>query len=223
MKYRSVFDIIGPVMIGPSSSHTAGANRSGCAARSLLKGEPSWARITLYGSFARTFRGHGTDVAMVGGILGFDASDARLPEALDLARESGIEVSLLPDFGPTDHPNTARIQLGNAEEQFDLLGVSTGGGRIEIAEVNEFPLRFSGDGGLPALLVFHRDRPGAIAEVAKLLAGHGINIAHMEVSREEAGGEALMVLEGDQPVEAELLDAIAAMPFVLKVSRLDCR
>lgn len=212
MKYRSVFDIIGPIMIGPSSSHTAGATRIGRAARSPLRKQPTWARIRLYGSFARTYRGHGTDVAIVGGILGFNVSDPQIPAALETAREMGLDLEITPDHSPTEHPNTARVQLGNDDEVFELVGISTGGGRVEVVEVNGFPVRLSGD--KPAVLVFHRDRPGVIAEVAALIARRGVNIAHMEVSRREQGGDALMIVEVDQPLAPALMEDLAASPFV---------
>jgi len=219
MKYRSVFDIIGPIMIGPSSSHTAGANRIGRAARSLLKGEPAWAHIRLYGSFARTYRGHGTDVALVGGLLGFNASDSRIPRALQIAREIGLKVEIHPDPNPVDHPNTVRVRLGNNDEVFELVGVSTGGGKVEIVELNQFPVRVSTDS--PALLIFHLDRPGVIAQVAGLLAQRGINIAHMEVSRETVGGMALMIVEVDQAVPSPLLDRLASTPSITNVTRIE--
>lgn len=212
VKYRSVFDIIGPIMIGPSSSHTAGATRIGHAARSLLRKQPMWARIRLYGSFARTYRGHGTDVAIVGGILDFDVSDPRIPQAIDAARQTGLHIEITPDHSPTEHPNTARVQLANDDEAFELVGISTGGGRIEVVEVNGFPVRLSGD--KPAVLIFHRDRPGVIAEVAALIAHRGVNIAHMEVSRRELGGEALMIVEVDQPLVPTLMEDLSASPFV---------
>ncbi len=220
MKYRSVFDIIGPAMIGPSSSLTAGAARIGHAARSLLKKKPTWVRIRLYGSFAKTYRGHGTDVSIVGGILGFDVSDPRIPAALDAAREIGLEVEIIPDPSPVEHPNTARIQLGNGDDAFEVLGVSTGGGRVEIVEVNRFPMRLSGD--KPAVLIFHKDRPGVIAEVAGLMAADGVNIAHMEVSRHEQGGDALMIIEVDQVVAPTLIGKLAGAPFVENVTSMSC-
>lgn len=219
MKYRSVFDIIGPVMIGPSSSHTAGAARIGRIARSLLRQEPTWAKVRLYGSFARTYRGHGTDVAIVGGLQGFDPSDPRIRVAFETARESGLEVEIIPDDAPTRHPNTARIQLGNLDESFELVGVSTGGGRVEIVEINRFPIGLSGE--RPTILVFHRDRPGVIAAVSGIVAQNGINIAHMEVSRQAQGGDALMVVEVDHAVTSRLLEGLSACPFVESVTAME--
>jgi L-serine dehydratase len=218
MKFKSVFDIIGPVMIGPSSSHTAGAARIGRVARSLFGREPKWANISLYGSFAKTYRGHGTDVALIGGLLDFDTDDQRIIQAMDLANEKGIKVTFLEEDAITDHPNTARIIIGDDMGTLELVGISIGGGKIEIIELNGFELKLSGHH--PAILVMHNDRFGAIADVANVLAKNKINIGHMEVSRKEVGKLALMIIEVDQNIGNELLDEIELLPNILKVTKI---
>ncbi|GAB6935842.1 MAG: L-serine ammonia-lyase, iron-sulfur-dependent subunit beta [Calditerricola sp.] len=213
MKYRSVFDIIGPIMIGPSSSHTAGAARIGRTARALFGREPKEVVITFYGSFAQTYRGHGTDVAIVGGILDFDTFDPRIPRALEIAAERGIRVVFRLSDEEAPHPNTARVHLRDGRGSLELVGISIGGGKIEIVELNGFALKLSGNH--PALLVLHEDRYGMIAAVSNVLAKHAINIGHMEVSRRERGREALMVIETDQGIPGDAIQEIAAIPHVL--------
>src|SRR5690554_7134843 len=129
MKYRSVFDIIGPVMIGPSSSHTAGAARIGLVARQLFQKDPSWVSFHLYGSFAKTYRGHGTDVALIGGVLGFDTFDKRITESKEIAMKSGLSYSFHEEDAQLDHPNTVKVRLGDKEHTIELVGVSIGGGK----------------------------------------------------------------------------------------------
>lgn len=218
MKYKSVFDIIGPVMIGPSSSHTAGAARIGRATRNLFGKEPNWAEIYLYGSFAKTYKGHGTDVAIVGGLLDFDTDDKRISEALDIASGKGIAVSFFEDAASTDHPNTARIKVGDGEEDMELVGISIGGGKVEITELNGFELRLSGNH--PAILVMHNDRHGAIASITQILAKYKINIGKMEVSRKDVGKEALMVIEVDQNVEDAILNELDKADHILQISKI---
>ncbi|SDM63902.1 L-serine dehydratase [Fictibacillus solisalsi] len=219
MKYKSVFDIIGPVMIGPSSSHTAGAARIGRVARDLFGRKPAYAHISFYGSFAKTYRGHGTDVAIVGGILDFDTFDTRIVDALSLAKEQDIEIKMTEEDAITDHPNTARIVLGDEHGKIELVGISIGGGKIEITELNGFDLQLSGEH--PALLIVHNDRYGAIAGVANVLAKHQINIGHMRVSRKEKGQEALMIIEVDQNVDQVLVEEIEALPIVQQVVKIN--
>lgn len=190
MKYRSVFDIIGPVMIGPSSSHTAGAARMGQVARQLFRHEPERVSISLYGSFAKTYRGHGTDVALIGGILGFETDDLRIPEALEIAKEREIEVEFIEEDANAPHPNTARIRLYKGEEEIEVVACSIGGGKIEVVELNGFDLQLSGN-LFSALLIVNNDRFGAIAAVASILAKHEINISTMSVSRKEKEEERL--------------------------------
>lgn len=218
MKYKSVFDIIGPVMIGPSSSHTAGAARIGRVARHLFGRKPKYANISFYGSFAKTYRGHGTDVAIVGGILDFDTFDTRIVNALTIAKEEGIAIKMTEEDAVTDHPNTAKIVLGDDQGQLELVGISIGGGKIEITELNGFELKLSGNH--PALLVVHNDRYGAIAGVANILAKYQINIGHMEVSRKEKGEEALMVIEVDQNIDQSIMDELEGLPIVQQVVKI---
>ena len=218
VKYRSVFDIIGPVMIGPSSSHTAGAARIGRVARSLFGREPKWANISLYGSFAKTYKGHGTDVAIVGGLLDFDTDDKRIINAIDIAEASGMKLRFIEEDAVTDHPNTARIFIGDHDGELELVGISIGGGKIEITELNGFELKLSGNH--PAILVVHNDRFGAIAAVSNTLAKYEINIGHMEVSRKEKGKLALMTIEVDQNMDNSILLELEQLPNILKVTKI---
>lgn len=218
MKYKSVFDIIGPVMVGPSSSHTAGAARIGRVARKLFGKEPKRADITFYGSFAKTYKGHGSDVATVAGILDFDTSDLRLKNSLLIAEKAGMDVNLTTSEVLTEHPNTARIQLSNGQEAIEVVGVSIGGGKIEVLELNGFHLQLGFDS--PTLLVLHEDRFGMIAAVAKVLTQERINVGLMEVSRHDRGSRALMAIETDAPVSAQVLEEIRQIPYVFDVSLL---
>ncbi|WP_075980965.1 L-serine ammonia-lyase, iron-sulfur-dependent subunit beta [Bacillus massilinigeriensis] len=218
MKYKSVFDIIGPVMIGPSSSHTAGAARIGRVARSLFGREPKWAHISFYGSFAETYKGHGTDVATVGGILDFDTFDERIIHSIEIAKSRGMELSFIEEEAIPFHPNTAKIILGDDDGELELVGISIGGGKIEIIELNGFELKLSGHH--PALLVVHNDRFGTIANVSNILAKYEINIGHMEVSRKEKGKLALMTIEVDQNIEESVILEIEKLPNIIKVAKI---
>ena len=219
MKFTSVFDIIGPVMIGPSSSHTAGAARIGRVARDLFGRQPKWVRIHLYGSFAETYRGHGTDVAIVGGLLDYDTDDERIKTAFNDAKKAGMQYVFIPEEAHKEHPNTARLVMGDDNGEMSVEGISVGGGKIEISEVNGFKLRLTG--GMPAILVVHNDRAGCIANVANCLAMHNVNIGHMEVSRIERGHTALMVIEVDQNIDDRILQQISFIPHITKVSKIN--
>ncbi|MBA4538105.1 L-serine ammonia-lyase, iron-sulfur-dependent, subunit beta [Bacillus aquiflavi] len=218
MKYKSVFDIIGPVMIGPSSSHTAGAARIGRVARELFGREPKWANISFYGSFAETYKGHGTDVAIVGGLLDFDTFDERIIKAIEIARSRGIIIQFREEEAIPNHPNTARIVIGDEDGELNLVGISIGGGKIEIIELNGFELKLSGHH--PALLVVHNDRFGTIANVSNVLAKYEINIGHMEVSRKEKGKLALMTIEVDHNINHEVMKEIEQLPNVVQVTKM---
>lgn len=220
MKYRSAFDIIGPVMIGPSSSHTAGAAKIGRTARTIFGKQPKRAIISLYGSFAKTYQGHGTDLALVAGLLNFDTFDERIPDALRIAELVGMEVQFLTETAVSDHPNTVKINLLDDEgRELEIVGISIGGGTIEITEINSFKLRLSGE--QPAILVIHHDRFGLISAVTSVLSRYEINISHMEVSRKERGDIAIMIIEMDQKLEDGVLAELCSLENVTQVIRMD--
>ena len=218
MKFNSVFDILGPVMIGPSSSHTAGAARIGRVARDLFGRQPAWAKIHLYGSFAETYKGHSTDVAIIGGLLDYDTFDERIKTSFEEAEKLGMTFEFIPETGTVDHPNTARVVIGDGQSEMSMMGISIGGGKIEITELNGFPLRLSGNH--PAILVVHDDRSGCIANVANCLYKYDINIGHMEVSRKERGDMALMVIEVDQNVGTPVMEELRELPNITQVTRI---
>lgn len=210
---RGVFDIVGPIMIGPSSSHTAGAARLGLMARKILGEKPVEAHIQFAGSFAQTYRGHGTDKAIIGGIMGFATDDARLRDALDLASEKGLKYSFEPLQLLEVHPNTAIITLtGEYGKTIQVQGASIGGGNIEISRIGDYQVHLTGE--YPALLVIHRDRPGMISDVTRLLAGYKINVAFMRLSRQSRGKQALMILETDEELSEEIVESCQAMKFI---------
>ncbi|WP_246940052.1 L-serine ammonia-lyase, iron-sulfur-dependent subunit beta [Bacillus pinisoli] len=218
MKYKSVFDIIGPIMIGPSSSHTAGAARIGRVARTLFGREPKWINVSFYGSFAKTYKGHGTDVAIIGGILDFDTFDERIISSIEIAEKAGITIHFREEEAVTDHPNTARVHIGDENGEFELVGISIGGGKIEITELNGFTLKLSGSN--PAILVVHNDRYGTIAGVSNVLAKHEINIGHMDVSRKEKGRLALMTIEVDQQIDEKIIEELTTLPNIINVTKI---
>lgn len=219
---RGLFDIAGPIMVGPSSSHTAGAVRLGAMARIILGECPAEAQIKLHGSFAQTYRGHGTDKALIGGLLGFAPDDERIKAALTLAAEHGLKYSFSTVELPDVHPNTALLELtGVSGQTRRVVGASVGGGNILITRIDGYPVRVTGQ--YHTLITIHDDKPGVIAVVTKKLAEEGVNIAFMQVSRQERGEEALMVIEADEAIPAEALPpirAVAAMKAVLAVPAL---
>ncbi len=208
--------MIGPVMIGPSSSHTAGACRIGLVARQLLGQSsatqaPASARIGLHASFAKTGRGHGTPQAMVAGLLGFGPDDARLPNAFAEAQAAGLEY----EFHDTDlgdvHPNSAEVVLtGAGGETVSLIASSTGGGVIEVVKVDGFRVSFSGASA--TLLIRYTDALGVIAKVASLVAADHVNIAALVCSREKRGGAAMLCTELDQPLSSAALGFLSGWP-----------
>lgn len=175
--------------------------------------------ISLYGSFAKTYRGHGTDVALIGGILGFETDDLRIPSALDIAKERGIEVEFIEEDANAPHPNTAKIRLYKGEEEIEVVACSIGGGKIEVVELNGFDLQLTGTS--PALLIVNNDRFGAIAAVASILAKHEINISTMSVSRKEKGRRALMVIETDELLADEVIAEINGQQNICQVTIMD--
>lgn len=191
-----LFDLIGPVMIGPSSSHTAGAARIGLTAYSLLGERVVKADVGLHGSFAKTYRGHGTDRAIVGGLLGMHVDDPRLRDSLEIARQQGMDVRFEQVNLRGAHPNTVRLHVtGERGTALTLEAASVGGGNIEIHRINGLSVNFTGKAD--TMIIHHIDMPGAIAAVTTTLARHRVNIANMQVYRRKLGGDAMMVLELD--------------------------
>ena len=204
-----IFDIIGPVMVGPSSSHTAGAVRIGYIAGKLM-GEPiAKAEILLYGSFLATGKGHGTDKAVVAGLLG----------SFEIAKEHGIEVVFGESALRDAHPNTAQIFLTSVTgKNLEVVGESLGGSRINIAQIDGISTNFSGD--YPTLVVHNMDQPGHVAEVTSMLAHKSVNIAAMQLYRAGRGGNSVMVLECDQEVPEEEINWLRHAEGVVKVTYL---
>ncbi|WP_336832056.1 L-serine ammonia-lyase, iron-sulfur-dependent subunit beta [Staphylococcus pseudoxylosus] len=216
MKYKTVFDIIGPTMVGPSSSHTAGAVRIGLVARDLFNQLPSQVDIYLYGSFMETYKGHGTDVALVGGLLGYDTDDDRIQTSLEAAESARMKVNFIEMAEERSHPNTAIINMRNAEKEISVEGVSIGGGKIEVVAINGFNIAISGN--YPALLVFHKDTFGTIGKVANILGDSSINVGSMQVSRKEKGDQALMTCELDDAINKDIIEKIKNVDGVVTVS-----
>ena len=211
----NIFDLIGPVMVGPSSSHTAGAVRIGLVARKLLADEPAEAELLLHGSFADTGRGHGTDRALVAGLLGMESDDRRIPDSFEMARQLGLAFR----FGTVElrgaHPNSVLLRLKSPTgDAVELEAASIGGGRIEVRRLDGMPLCFTAE--QPTLIVTNADQPGSVADVSHLLAARGINIATFQVNRDSRGGRAIMVIECDATLPQSLVDEVAGLPGIIK-------
>jgi L-serine dehydratase len=205
-----IFDIIGPVMVGPSSSHTAGAVRIGAFARKLLGEPPRSARIGLHGSFAATGEGHGTPLALLAGLLGMAPDDERIPAAQQVAQEQGLAFSFEDvDLGEV-HPNSVRLQLEAAGGPLEVQASSVGGGRILVWAIDAFQVKL--DGEYPTLLLDYPDRPGAIAMVTAILSNAALNIATLNVHRNSRGGQALMAVELDLPPSQGVVTALQHLP-----------
>ncbi len=212
----NIFDIIGPVMIGPSSSHTAGAVRLGRVVNKLTDGRPlENVEITLSGSFARTYKGHGTDRALLAGIMGYHSYSKEIRDALEIARQLGIAYTFLREDIRGAHPNTARIRYRLKDgEQGEILGSSVGGGNILVHEVNGMQVSFTGENN--TLLIMHRDQPGVIAEVTQLMHFEyaDLNISNFHLARQSKGGNAIMTIEIDGQPPAGLMKSLRSIPMV---------
>lgn len=206
-------------MIGPSSSHTAGAVRLGALARAVFGEPPASARIILHGSFASTGRGHGTDLALVAGLMGFAPDDARIPEAFALAEKTGLRVEFIEqDLGEV-HPNTALFELTAASSRtMTIRGSSLGGGDVVVSEIDGFEVEANGE--LPMIVVEHLDQPGEIAAVSGILAEASVNIAEMRVSREHRGARALMLIETDAEIDEGTVARVEALPGIVSVRKV---
>ena len=197
MSFISVFDVLGPNMIGPSSSHTAGAARIAYLAQKMVNGPLVRVDFTLYGSFARTYRGHGTDRALLGGIMGFDTDDMRIRDSFRIAEEKEIAFCLVPNEEETDvHPNTVDIHMVNAAgQEMTVRGESLGGGKARISRINGVDVDFTGE--YSAVIVIQKDRPGVVAHITKVLSDRGVNIAFMRLFRKAKGEIAYTIVESD--------------------------
>lgn len=206
MNFLSAFDVIGPNMVGPSSSHTAGAVSVGLLARKMCPEPVRSVRFTLYGSFAKTYRGHGTDRALLGGVLGFAADDLRIRDAFRLAKQSGIEYEyIVNEEEATGHPNTADIDIcGVNGYRVSVRGESLGGGKVRITRINDIQVEFTGE--YSTLIVKQTDKPGVVTHITHCLSNHDVNIAFMRLFREEKGGTAYTVVESDEQIPEELLE-----------------
>jgi L-serine dehydratase len=215
----SILDVMGPVMVGPSSSHTAGTARLGRVAREVLDEDPTDVRFFLHPPLAATYRGHGSDFALTGGAIGLNVDDPRIPEALRIAESMGVNVQFSEEDLGDVHPNTVRIEIKGKTREAEIVGSSIGGGVIEVFKINGFSTRFKGDS--PTLLLFYRDRPGMISEVTKIIADEGINIASLACSRKQRGKEAFMQIDVDSPLSREALQRIGSIPDVDEAKYLD--
>lgn len=216
----NLFDILGPVMVGPSSSHTAGAVRIGYISRLLLQDTPVRATISFHGSFATTGIGHGTDKAIISGLLGMKPDDIRIPDSFELAKEAPLEFQFKTVVLKDAHPNTAVLELdGLHGKKVKIQASSIGGGRIMINELDDIVVNFSAE--KPTLIVHNMDQPGHVAEVTSMLAHKSVNIASMSLYRNKRGGYAVMVLELDQTVPLESVVWLEHLEGVLKVTFVD--
>lgn len=216
----SLFDVIGPVMVGPSSSHTAGAARLGNIARRICGEDFRQVDFYLHGSFAQTYKGHGTDKALLGGALGMAASDERIRYALSIADQAGIKYSFQSADLGNQHPNTAKIVIyKNDFSPCTIVGSSIGGGKVLVTEINGMAVEFTGQ--YPTIISQHHDEPGVVAHVSSILSGYGINIAFLKVFRQVRAGEASMVIETDQKVDKAVIAKLEEVEGINKILFVD--
>ena len=215
----NVFDIIGPIMVGPSSSHTAGAVKIGYLANKLM-GEPICsARIYLHGSFLTTGKGHGTDRAIIAGLLGMKPDDIRIPDSFALAQKAGLVFAFDAIELRDAHPNSVKLNLtGASGRELEIMASSVGGGNIKIFQIDGLDANFGGD--LPTLIVHNQDRPGLVTEVTAMLSKEAINIATMQLYRSRRGGDAVMVLECDQEISKASIGGLQSLDGIRKVTYL---
>ena len=216
----NIFDILGPVMVGPSSSHTAGAARIGLIARQLFGRQPEKATVYLHGSFAATGKGHGTDKALIAGLLGMLPDDMRIPSSFEVAHEEGMEFTIQNKDIKEAHPNTAQIIMeAEGVPTMKIQAYSIGGGRIRVCKLDGIDVNLSGESC--TLIIRNVDEPGRIREVATALSNAEINVATMQVFRDKRGGTAVMVVETDQIVPREAIEDLESKPGIIRVKFLD--
>ena len=216
----NIFDMMGPVMVGSSSSHTAGAARIGNMGRTLLGEEVARADIGLYGSFAETGYGHGTDRALLAGLLGMKPDDLRIPNAYEEANRAGMAYSFRTVELRDAHPNTALLELtGKSGKKLTLQASSSGGGAIVVNKIDGIDVNFTGD--FNTLIVRNQDESGSVAAITSILSQVHINVANMSVNRHRRGGDALMVIETDQHIKPRQVEFLSELPGILSVTYYD--
>lgn len=216
----TIFDIMGPIMVGPSSSHTAGAVRIGLITRKLLGRAPAKAELLLHGSFAATGKGHGTDKGLVAGLLGMQPDDPGIPRAFLLAEDRGMAVTVGTIILRGAHPNSVLLRVEDSQgNKLEVNASSLGGGRVRVNAIDGLEASFSGEH--PTLIIRNEDKPGVVAEVSAILSRRNVNIATMQLYRDMRGGLAVMVMESDQSVWAAAIDELRACPGVVRVTYLE--
>lgn len=217
MSFISVFDVLGPNMIGPSSSHTAGAAVIAFLAQKMINGPLKRVTFTLYGSFAKTYRGHGTDRALLGGIMGFATDDPRIRDSYEIASEIGLSFEFIPNEEETEvHPNTVDIAMENAAGQkMTIRGESLGGGKVRIVKINQISVEFTGE--YSAVIVMQQDKPGVVAHITKCLSDRNVNIAFMRLFREKKGHTAYTIVESDGRLPEDVAEKLRENANVLDV------
>lgn len=220
MKNYGAFDILGPIMIGPSSSHTAGAAILGRIARKIVKKDFDKVEFYLHGSFAHTFRGHGTDKALVAGILDMEPDDENLKHAIEIAENKGIKIIFKIVELKGAHPNTAKIIFYNKDESIgEIIGSSIGGGSIKITSVDGYKVDLTGE--YPAVIIEQHDRTGVISNVTKILAENNCNIATMDVTRSSKGKDAFTIIQTDHPISDDVVVKLLQIENVISVRALN--
>lgn len=211
-----IFDVLGPIMIGPSSSHTAGAARLGKIAQTIVNDEIKEVKFLLHGSFSKTYKGHGTDKALAAGILGMNPDDERLRNAIEIAEASGMKLEFIPTDLGQYHPNTVKFLITDIHDiSWEVLGSSIGGGLVEVTEVNGNKVQITGE--YSTVITCHEDIPGTVAKVSNLFYEEKINIACMRLVRSQKGKGATMTLELDGPVSPEIVDSIKQVDGINRV------
>lgn len=214
MAFISVFEVIGPNMVGPSSSHTAGAASIARLAWKMTHEKIKSVKFTLYGSFAQTYKGHGTDRALLGGMMGFETDDERIRDSFEIAEKEGIEFSFIANTIETEvHPNTVDMEIEDVTGRvLTIRGESIGGGKVRLTRINGVKVLFTGE--YHSLIVIHKDHPGVISKVTSNLGECHVNIAYLRVYRENKGGIAYMIIESDEEITQDIVDKIERNPFV---------
>lgn len=212
MNYKSVFDIIGPIMIGPSSSHTAGAVRIGSVAQEIFGKTPKSIKAYFYGSFAETYQGHGTNVAIIGGLLGFDTDNPNIPKSLEIAESKNINIEFIISNETPPHPNTAKLVITDGEDTLSIVGISIGGGNIQILEINDFALDFKGQ----AELIIHSKKLATLDNIVDIFTAKGVS--YKDVTRENVSKFFLTIVENN--LDKDTIQKIQTIDEVFKIIQI---